>query len=103
VYPSTGGESFGIVLLEAMAACRGAVLAGDNPGYASVMGPRPESLFDPLDTKAMAEKILTLMVSKKDRADANQWQHQYVRQFDIAQVGPQIVDVYRQALHNRTQ
>ncbi|HET8671190.1 MAG TPA: glycosyltransferase family 4 protein, partial [Candidatus Saccharimonadales bacterium] len=36
-YPSTGGESFGIVLLEGMAASRGAVIAGNNPGYASVL------------------------------------------------------------------
>ena len=48
VFPSSGGESFGIVLLEAMASGRSAVLAGNNPGYASVMAPRPDLLFDPL-------------------------------------------------------
>ncbi|MEK7152671.1 MAG: glycosyltransferase family 4 protein, partial [Patescibacteria group bacterium] len=54
VYPSTGGESFGIVLLEGMAASRGAVLAGNNPGYAGVLGERPEVLFDPENEEQFA-------------------------------------------------
>jgi phosphatidylinositol alpha-mannosyltransferase len=101
VYPSTGGESFGIVLLEAMAASRGAVLAGNNPGYASVMAPRPESLFDPLDTPVMAEKILGMLVDSKARAEARTWQREYVKQFDITAIGARTVDLYERALHKR--
>jgi phosphatidylinositol alpha-mannosyltransferase len=97
-YPSTGGESFGIVLLEAMAAANGPVLAGDNPGYASVLGKRPQQLFDPKDTAVFASKIVTALQDDDGRAEARAWQHDYVRQFDIASVGPQIVAVYDQAL-----
>lgn len=100
-YPSTGGESFGIVLLEAMAAARGAVLAGNNPGYASVMAPRPESLFDPHDTAQLANKIHALLTDDAARAAARDWQRQYVRQFDIGSVGQQFMAVYAQALQSR--
>jgi phosphatidyl-myo-inositol alpha-mannosyltransferase len=100
-YPSTGGESFGIVLLEAMAASPGVVLAGNNPGYASVMAPHPESLFDPFDTPALAQKIIQVLSDKKKSQAANRWQREYVRTFDIARVGPQTVAVYQEALHKR--
>lgn len=103
VYPSTGGESFGFVLLEAMAACRGAVFAGDNPGYASVMAPRPASLFDPHDITALAQKIHQALTSDKARTTAHAWQRDYVKQFDIPAVGKRTVDIYQKALHNRGQ
>lgn len=100
-YPSLGGESFGIVLLEAMAAARGAVLAGNNPGYASVMAPRPESLFDPRDEPALAEKIRMLLTNTKTRAAAHAWQQEYVRQFDVAAVGKRLLTHFEEALHKR--
>ncbi|HUC90093.1 MAG TPA: glycosyltransferase family 4 protein [Patescibacteria group bacterium] len=103
VYPSTGGESFGIVLLEAMAACRGLVLAGDNPGYASVMSPRPNSLFDPHDTDLFAKKIFQGLTDKSERAKAQKWQRDYVVQFDASTIGRHFVDIYEQALHKRSQ
>ncbi|HUC90306.1 MAG TPA: glycosyltransferase family 4 protein [Patescibacteria group bacterium] len=102
-YPSTGGESFGIVLLEAMAACRGLVLAGDNPGYASVMSPRPNSLFDPHDTDLFAKKIFQGLTDKSERAKAQKWQRDYVMQFDASTIGRHFVDIYEQALHKRSQ
>lgn len=102
-YPSTGGESFGIVLLEAMAASRGAVLGGNNPGYASVMAPRPESLFDPHDTAALAQKIHTLLTDDAERQTAHDWQREYVRQFDVPEVGARFLDIYARALQSRRQ
>jgi phosphatidylinositol alpha-mannosyltransferase len=101
VYPSTGGESFGIVLLEAMAAGSGVILAGNNPGYASVMRPRPASLFDPYDTPALAKKIIKALQDKKLQSSATTWQREYIQQFDMPVVGQQIVSLYGQALHMR--
>ncbi len=101
VYPSTGGESFGIVLLEAMAASRGVVLAGNNPGYASVLGERPEALFDPLNDERLAEKIQHYMDNKEARRKAREWQQQFVRQYDVPNVADEIMVVYDEALHKR--
>jgi phosphatidylinositol alpha-mannosyltransferase len=101
VYPSTGGESFGIVLLEAMAASRGVVLAGNNPGYASVMAPRPDSLFNPHDAAVLADKIIAALSDRKLANAAVAWQEQYVKEFDINVVGKHTVEVYEQALRRR--
>lgn len=101
VYPSTGGESFGIVLIEAMAASGGAVLAGDNPGYASVFAGHPEALFDPHDAQALAAKLARYLNGDALRARAAAWQQDDVRQYDISTVGEQIMGVYRAALARR--
>lgn len=101
VYPSTGGESFGIVLLEAMAASRGVVLAGNNPGYAGVLGERPEVLFNPTDEEQFARKLGHYLQDADIRQKARDWQQQFVRQFDVPNVADEITVVYEQALHKR--
>jgi len=101
VFPSTGGESFGIVLLEAMAAARGVVLAGNNPGYAAVMEPRPQSLFDPQDEPAFATLLTDMLQNPATRQQAHEWQKEYVRQFDVPEVGRGILALYTSALHKR--
>jgi phosphatidylinositol alpha-mannosyltransferase len=53
--PSLGGESFGVVLLEAMAA-RTAVVASDLPGYAEVVGDHGV-LVPPGDAGALARAL----------------------------------------------
>jgi phosphatidylinositol alpha-mannosyltransferase len=103
VYPSLGGESFGIVLLEGMAAARGVVLGGNNPGYASVMQPYPDQLFNPLDTRGFAELLAWHLAHPAARARAAELQHEYVRRFDIATVGAQLTTVYERALQTRRQ
>ncbi|HSW74777.1 MAG TPA: glycosyltransferase family 4 protein [Candidatus Saccharimonadales bacterium] len=101
VFPSTGGESFGIVLIEAMAASRGAVLAGNNPGYASVMEPFTQSLFNPADEQALAHLLANMLNDSKKRAQLSMQQHIAVRQYDIGNVGTRLVNYYEVALHKR--
>lgn len=99
IFPSTGGESFGIVLIEGMAAVRGALLAGNNPGYASVMGVHPETLVNPNDEAAMGTAIATLLNNPDMRKAARTWQLSEVQQYDVASVGARIVEQYNTALH----
>ena len=57
--PSLGGESFGMVLLEAMAAGT-AVVASDIPGYRDAAGGKAR-LVPPGDAAALAEALAELL------------------------------------------
>ncbi len=100
VFPSTGGESFGIVLIEAMAAEHPVVVAADNEGYHTVMEPYPGSLVPVADSEALAAKLKSLLTDEPQRAKALEWQKSYIRQFDVAVVGPRLVARYLQALRS---
>lgn len=101
IFPSTGGESFGIVLLEAMASGSAAVLAGDNPGYASVMEGRPDTLFAPRDTVQLTDLLESLLTNEKRRQEIAKWGERYAKQFDIEVVGPRLVDTYHSLLEKK--
>ncbi len=96
--PALYGESFGIVLLEAMA--KGLVtIAGDNPGYAAVMDGRGAlSLVNPQDTEQFARRIQILLEDEATRKLWRSWAHDYVRQFDYPLIVEQYLKVYKQAL-----
>lgn len=100
VFPSSGGESFGIVLIEAMASGRSAVLAGNNPGYASVMGDRKDLLFEPTNAAELTQKLRLLLNNKDSRLQAAAWGAAYSQQFDIQVVGEKLQSLYAQALHS---
>ena len=101
VFPSTAGESFGISLLEAMAAARGVVLAGDNPGYSSVMSGFTDQLFDPRRTSAFADLLECWMSQSDERVARAKEQRAYVQRFDEQIVGREIAAVYEKALQKR--
>jgi phosphatidyl-myo-inositol alpha-mannosyltransferase len=101
VFPSISGESFGIVLLEAMAAGSGVVLGGNNPGYKSVLGPQPYLLFNPTDTKVFTEELKMFINDAKLREKMHAWQLEAVEQYDIAKVGEEFVKIYQESLQAR--
>jgi len=102
VFPSTGGESFGIVLLEAMAAGSRVVIGGNNAGYASILGQQPYLLFNPSDQQAFTEHLELFIRDEKLRDKMYAWQQTTIGQYDISVVGPKLVKIYKEALAQRT-
>ncbi|WNM24201.1 glycosyltransferase family 4 protein [Demequina capsici] len=92
-FPATGGESFGIVLIEAMAAGAGVVIGGDNPGYTSTLGD-PDAMIDARDTEAFAALITSLVRDPVRRAELHARQQERVKDFDSATVLKGVLELY---------
>lgn len=101
VLPSTGGESFGISVAEALACARGVVLAGDNPGYRDTMAGLEDQLVAPADTAAFAATLASWVDDPAARAAAAERQRVAVRRFAADAVTDEIEAVYRRALATR--
>lgn len=93
--PSTGGESFGIVLIEAMAAGSSVVLAGDNIGYRFVMAGNDSQLVNPKDLQMFRKKLRHFIIDAKARQRSYRWQQEHVRQFDVRVVGSRLLKDYQ--------
>jgi phosphatidylinositol alpha-mannosyltransferase len=99
-FPSLYGESFGVSLLEGMASSPGIVLGGDNPGYRTILGARPQMLVDAKNSLAFAGKLSELLDNKEIRKELNAWQKNEVKKYDINEVGPKLEKVYQDVIAN---
>lgn len=101
IFPSSGGESFGIVLLEAMASGQAEVLAGDNPGYRSVMAESNNQLFDPLNVDGLAIRLRNSLLDVVSRNRSKTWGQAYSKTFDTKLIGAKLINIYQEALRKR--
>lgn len=94
VAPNTGGESFGIILVEAMSA--GApVLASDLDAFRQVLdGGRAGELFPVEDSAALADAAVGLLRDPERRTGLRETGLRHVRRYDWETVGADILGVY---------
>lgn len=99
--PATGQESFGIVLLEAMASGV-AIAASDIPGYRTILSPGREGiLFPPRDPGELARAIVSLARDERLRRELGEAGRKQALRFDWPIVVRRLESVYRDALEDR--
>jgi phosphatidylinositol alpha-mannosyltransferase len=95
--PATGAESFGIVLLEALASGL-PVVATEVPGYMSVLEPGRDSLTVP--PKSWRELAASLVILARDaelRRRLGDYAIEKARRYSWPSVASEVVDVYHEA------
>ncbi len=94
IAPNTGGESFGIILIEAMSA--GApVLASDIVAFRAVLDDgRAGELFRNGDAQALGRAALALLADRGRREELSRVGPARAREFDWSRVADSIEDVY---------
>lgn len=94
--PSLGGESFGIVLLEAMAAGR-PVVASAIPGYAAVARDGLDGLMvPPGDAEALARALVEVLSSPERAATMAESGRARAARYSWDTVAGEIEDIYRE-------
>jgi phosphatidylinositol alpha-mannosyltransferase len=100
VAPHTGGESFGIVLVEAMAA--GApVVASDLPAFVSVLGDAPAGqTFANEDHEALAAALQGLIAEPRNRRELSDRGRVRAGSFDWDLVAAKVMAVYETVIES---
>ena len=95
--PATGAESFGIVLLEALASGL-PVVATEVPGYMSVLEPGRDSVtVQPKNWRELAASLVILARDPELRMRMSDYALQKARRYSWDHVVSEVVDVYNQA------
>jgi phosphatidylinositol alpha-mannosyltransferase len=94
--PALYGESFGIVLAEALA-MEAPIVCHPNDGYSWVMqGTGRLSLVNCKDAEAYAHRLQLLLEDSELRSVWQKWAKKYVKQFDYERVVDQYEKLYKQ-------
>lgn len=98
VGPNTGGESFGIILAEALAG-GAAVVASDIPAFAAVLANgKYGKLFKSEDSTDLAKVIIDLLRDREARDAMAKSGQIYAQKFDWDVVAENIFEVYEMAI-----
>jgi phosphatidylinositol alpha-mannosyltransferase len=99
--PSLGGESFGVVLLEAMAA-RTPIVASDLPGYRRVVRPGGEGLLvPPGDVDALSDALRTVLTDDAVRARLADACAERAESFSMDTLAERYLELYEEAAGHR--
>jgi len=102
-FPATGRESFGIVLLEAMAVSK-PIIASDIEGYANVLTHGTEGLMvPPKNVEKLTESIITLIKDKSLRQQMGTRGKLKAMEYDWARVAQRVLDFYLETVNNSSQ
>jgi phosphatidylinositol alpha-mannosyltransferase len=98
VAPNTGGESFGIILAEAMAA-GASIVSSDIPAFASLLGEgKYGTLFASEDESDLAKMLIELLRDSKKRQAIALLGQEHSEVFDWKNVASRIFSVYEMAM-----
>lgn len=98
VGPNTGGESFGIILAEALAG-GAAVVASDIPAFDAVLqSGKYGRLFKSEDSTDLAKVIIDLLRDEDARSQMAKLGQEYAQKFDWDVVAEDIFQVYEMAI-----
>jgi len=98
VAPNTGGESFGIILAEAMT-CGTPILASDLPAFRTLLDSGScGGLFESENSESLALKAIDILKNDSLRNEISRLGFEKAKSFDWETVGEQILSVYDLAL-----
>ncbi len=100
--PATGAESFGIVLLEAMASGK-PIVASDIPGYRTILNDGVEGLlFEPMNPEALAKKIIYLLKRPELMKKFGAAGREKSKKYDWRIVTKQVLDFYNEVCNKKS-
>jgi phosphatidylinositol alpha-mannosyltransferase len=98
IAPNTGGESFGIILAEALAG-GATVVASDIPAFDSLLDHgRYGELFQSESSTDLAKRVIDLLRDEKRRVELGKAGKTHAQQFDWKVVADQIFSIYEMSL-----
>lgn len=103
VFPAIGGETFGIVLPEAIASGAGVTLAGDNPGYRWTMRGDEDALFSvgPDHARVLAERITRALTDAPWAQRLHAREAALLDRYNVQAVTDEVEQVYARAIADR--
>lgn len=103
VFPAIGGETFGIVLPEAIASGAGVTLAGDNPGYRWTMRGDEDALFSvgPDHARVLAERITRALTDAPWAQRLHAREEALLDRYNVQAVTDEVEQVYARAIADR--